>query len=199
VRRGGNIKTGESKAILKLPFLQFASTEKLQQRVQRKTEVYGTVVEIEAVSVLCELYMDENQERTVVVKLPKILFPANLRYGTPITLAYREDASGFKKSYRRLMEDKYGLSTAFFDCFIAPFATVSMFYSAGPLANLCIGIIFLILFSLKLNLAIKVRMALRDLYDDSEYQIFWKGSDKYTTDGWTIQDVNNYFSGNDDE
>lgn len=85
-----------------------ASMEEPQQHRQRKTEVDGTVVEIDTVSVLCELYMDENQERTVVVKLPKVLFPAHIRYGTPITLAYREDAAGFKRpsiTLRRIILD----------------------------------------------------------------------------------------------
>jgi hypothetical protein len=76
---------------------ELPSAEMSRQHASRRAEVYGTVVEIEKVSVLCEIYMDEKQERTVVVRLPKSLFPSHIRYGSPITLAYRKDASGFKR------------------------------------------------------------------------------------------------------
>jgi hypothetical protein len=59
-----------------------------------KPEVEGVVLYI--VSVVCEVYLDESQNRTMPIRLPKILFPENIHYGTPVTIVYRQDESGFR-------------------------------------------------------------------------------------------------------
>lgn len=66
------------------------------QRI-RKSEVFGTVLSIEDVSAVCEVYLNDSQERTLCIRLPKSLFPDNICYGSPITIAYRQDASGIRR------------------------------------------------------------------------------------------------------
>ena len=63
----------------------------------KRTEVRGVVVSIEEASVVCEIYLHEQQERTMMITLPKSFFPSNIRFGTSMTIAYHKDSSGFKR------------------------------------------------------------------------------------------------------
>jgi hypothetical protein len=63
----------------------------------KKSEMPGVVLSIEDVSVVCELYLDDSQERTMHIRLPRNLFPEKVRYGSPITVAYHKDNRGIRR------------------------------------------------------------------------------------------------------
>jgi hypothetical protein len=68
-----------------------------QTKSVKKSEVAGSIISIEDISVVCEVYLESSQERTMIVRLPKSLFPEDIFYGTPITITYHKDLSGIRR------------------------------------------------------------------------------------------------------
>jgi hypothetical protein len=88
----------------KYPFDRSGSSAKWEKAIvvpkkaaKTRSEVEGAILYIEEFSVVCEVYLDKSQNRTMPIRLPKILFPENIHHGTPITIAYRQDKNGFRR------------------------------------------------------------------------------------------------------
>lgn len=76
-----------------------AKAPSIKKKLTKKTksEVMGSINNIEEHSVVCEVYLDEAQNRTIKIKMPRKFFPEEIHQGSPVLISLEEDSSGIRR------------------------------------------------------------------------------------------------------
>jgi len=82
---------------LMFPLHSNISKREVENETEKKSEVNGAVLEIEEYFVICNIYLDDTQQRKMRIRLAKSIFPDEIHYGSPIILSYNQDENGFKR------------------------------------------------------------------------------------------------------
>lgn len=103
-----NVYSGNIYSLKTITTEEKIKDEKLSEQ-EYKNDVNGSVLRVEDVSVICELYLNEE---SVEINLPRSFFPDNVYYGVPINLSI-DESSGFRTpviKIRQVSEDTKNIS-----------------------------------------------------------------------------------------
>ncbi len=83
--------------ILRSDTISSVKPEQMLTGKDRKTKVDGAVLRVHKNHVLCEIYLDVEQNRKTQITLHESLFPKDIHCGSPISLSYTMDSDGIRR------------------------------------------------------------------------------------------------------